>query len=561
MEKFINNLLKADCVKAMNSMDAGCVDLVFADPPFNIKYDYDVYEDSLEYGKYIGWSAEWIEAVYRVLKPDGTFWLAIGDDYAAELKMESLKQGFHCRSWVIWYYTFGVHCTNKFSRSHTHLFYFVKDRDNFTFLSEEPENRIPSARELVYNDRRANSKGRLPDDTWAIPPADTAAELLDDRETFHLRPQDTDAFKPTEDTWYIPRVAGTFRERAGFHGCQMPEQLLGRIIRTCSRPGELVLDPFAGSATTLAVAAKLGRKFLGFDISENYVNYGLERLMRVKAGDPLEGSPEPTKSAPRTSWSKGKTRLATTFKSIKKVFADIHDGYSADRVIADPHLDEKFIAECKRENLPGDARTWNMLLFRLRKSGKLSDIDTSKKTSISWQRCEQYLFASEIAWQTMLNENMAESLDEILCDPVLAEEFDTRAGQHSPGYSPFEYRWAALKIRKQARAARSRAAVLMPPSLNGHYLHLDTLTANTLPGKPGVYIISDGGKILYVGETADLSGYFSPEYRKTWKSDGGSVKVQTFMVDIESAGRLAWQSCMIGKLSPVMNCFELHPDK
>ena len=65
-------------------------------------------------------------------------------------------------------------------------------------------------------------------------------------------------------------MCGTFKERAGWHGCQMPEQLLGRIIRVCSNPGELVLDPFAGSGTTLVVAKKLGRRYLGFELSPNY---------------------------------------------------------------------------------------------------------------------------------------------------------------------------------------------------------------------------------------------------------------------------------------------------
>ena len=124
----------------------------------------------------------------------------------------------------------------------------VKDPDEFTFNAEAI--RVPSARQLVYGDRRANPTGRLPDDTWI------------------LRPQDLpDGFTAEEDTWYFPRVCGTFKERAGWHGCQMPEQLLGRIIRACSNPGELVLDPFAGSGTTLAVAKKLGRRYLGFELS------------------------------------------------------------------------------------------------------------------------------------------------------------------------------------------------------------------------------------------------------------------------------------------------------
>ena len=68
-----------------------------------------------------------------------------------------------CRSWVVWYYTFGVNCTRKFSRSHTHLFHFVKDEKDFTFNGDAI--RVPSARQLVYGDGRANPVGRLPDDT------------------------------------------------------------------------------------------------------------------------------------------------------------------------------------------------------------------------------------------------------------------------------------------------------------------------------------------------------------------------------------------------------------
>ena len=148
---------------------------------------------------------------------------------------------------MIWYYTFGVNCTKKFSRSHAHLFHFVKDAKRFTFNAMDPAVRVPSARQLVYADGRANPDGRLPDDTWI------------------LRPQDLpEGFQPDEDTWYFRRVCGTFKERAGWHGCQMPEQLLGRIIRVSSNPGDLVLDPFAGSGTTLVVAKKLGRQWIGF---------------------------------------------------------------------------------------------------------------------------------------------------------------------------------------------------------------------------------------------------------------------------------------------------------
>ena len=104
-----------------------------------------------------------------MLKDDGTFWLAIGDEYAAELKIIATRElGLTCRSWVVWYYTFGVHCKSKFTRSHAHLFYFVKDPKRFTF--NDMAVRVPSARQLVYGDKRANSAGRVPDDTWMMTP-------------------------------------------------------------------------------------------------------------------------------------------------------------------------------------------------------------------------------------------------------------------------------------------------------------------------------------------------------------------------------------------------------
>ena len=82
---------------------------------------------------------------------------------------------------------------------------------------------------------------------------------------------------------------------------------------------------------------------------------------------------------------------------------------------------------------------------------------------MSWAECDDFLFASEIAFESMLQQS-APSLDEILCDPVLAAEFDELAARFAPGYRPFEYRWGALKLRKQAKVARSRGAVLNIPA-------------------------------------------------------------------------------------------------
>jgi DNA modification methylase len=288
-----NRLHHIDCIKGLQQLEAGTVDLAFADPPFNIGYEYDHYKDKHEADDYLAWTQGWGEQIHRVLKADGTFWLAIGDEYAAELKLLFQKElGFTCRSWVIWYYTFGVNCTKKFSRSHAHLLHFVKNRKRFTFNGQDPAIRVPSARQLVYFDSRGNPDGKLPDDTWI------------------LRPQDLpDGFHPDEDTWFFSRVCGTFKERRGWHGCQMPEQLLGRIIRVSSNPGDVVLDPFGGSGTTLVVAKKLGRKWIGFEMSPNYVAKAQARLEAAKEGQDLDGPEDPARSAPPTP--KGPTVLTT----------------------------------------------------------------------------------------------------------------------------------------------------------------------------------------------------------------------------------------------------------
>jgi len=332
----LNRIIHGDCIAGLKKLGDGCVDLAFADPPFNIGYEYDEYHDKHSSDDYLDWSGRWMKEVVRALKPDGTFWLAIGDDYAAELKVKATRElGLTCRNWVVWYYTFGVHCKMKFTRSHTHLFYFVKDPKSFTF--HDDQIRVPSARQLVYGDKRANPKGRVPDDTWITPPVTTdraAAYPSRDRKgatkslppsqrgtkggraepgvghprgglthnDWYLRPQDLpDGFSPDSDTWYIPRVCGTFKERMGFHGCQMPEQLLARIIRACSSEGELVLDPFSGSATTLAVAKKLKRDYLGFEMSKQYIAAGRTRLSKIKPGDALDGFENPLTSVPNTA--------------------------------------------------------------------------------------------------------------------------------------------------------------------------------------------------------------------------------------------------------------------
>jgi len=486
-----NQVYRGDCVDLLRDVDAGTVDLVFADPPFNIGYEYDVYDDSQHSEDYLRWCRRWIQGVYRALKSDGTFWLAIGDEFAAELKIEAQKAGFHCRSWVIWYYTFGVNCVNGFSRSHTHLFHFVKDPNRFTFNRLNPQIRVKSARELVYADNRANPNGRLPDNTWII------------------RPQDAPlSFSPAHDTWYFARVAGTFKERQGFHGCQMPEQLLARIIRTSSRPQDLVLDPFGGSGTTMCVAKKLGRQWLGFELSDEYVKYINERLASTQIGDPVDGPEDPIQSAPSTA--KGHRRKKpfdeTTEKAVKAAYKKASKGYPVDYVLCDKELNENFIAQCLANGLGGNAFVWNHYLLRLRKAKKLPR-STKKPKRIAPEQMNRYGFASEVAWR-LLAIDYEKTLDDILCSPEFAAEFDRLAAEFGPmdiAVSSCEYRRAALTIRKRTKPARESATRDLS---NWTTRKLKSMSIEQCQdGKlavPGVFVLRHDGAGIYAYETDNI---------------------------------------------------------
>lgn len=267
----LDGLHVGDCVKGMTMMPHSVVDLAFCDCPFNIGDSYDIYNDKKSYSEYMDWSETWLYEVHRVLKPGGAFWLCVGDEYIADLKVLAQRTiGFNMVSWVVWYYTFGVNSSKKLTRSHCHLLYFIKGKKAATFNGDTIK--IPSARQMIYKDPRATKGGRLPDDTWILQP-----QWL------------PDALCSGEDTWSVSRVCGTFKERVGTPN-QIPEPILGRIIKLCSNPGELVFDPMAGSGTTLAVAKKLGRRFAGFELSPSYAKLAMDRIEAAQPGQALAGA-------------------------------------------------------------------------------------------------------------------------------------------------------------------------------------------------------------------------------------------------------------------------------
>ena len=170
----------------------------------------------------------------RALKPTGTFWLAIGDDFAAELKLMFQRGAGPVLPKLG---DLVLHVRRELQiqiQPQPHASVSFREGPEEFHVQHARAIRVPSARQLVYADSRADPAAGFP-----MTPG------------FFARRNAPTVSPPEEDTWYVPRVCGTFKERAGWHGCQMPEQILGRIIKACSNRANTVLDPFGGSGTTL----------------------------------------------------------------------------------------------------------------------------------------------------------------------------------------------------------------------------------------------------------------------------------------------------------------------
>jgi site-specific DNA-methyltransferase (adenine-specific) len=256
----IQRFVVGDCETKIPAMaQAGLPTLAILDPPYNLGKKYDAYDDCQRVHDFIQWLQVRVACVRQALHDRGTMWLFINDGLVSEVDLACKTVGFYKRSHVIWYYTFGVNNKKQFTPSHTHLLYYTKSRNKWTFNPDPVMH--PSARQLKYKDKRANPKGRLPDNTWVIFP-----ELL------------PEGFDPAGDTWLASRVCGTFNERESYSPNQIPLPIMERIVLACSNPGDWVLDPFMGTGTAGVACKKHDRNYLGIDISKVCVEESKQRV-------------------------------------------------------------------------------------------------------------------------------------------------------------------------------------------------------------------------------------------------------------------------------------------
>jgi modification methylase len=270
----IDTILVGDCIKHMNALPAGSVDLVFADPPYNLQLDQgltrpdqsrvagvdDDWDKFDSFAHYDSFTRAWLKAARRILKPDGAIWV-IGS-YHNIFRVGAALQDldYWLLNDVIWRKANPMpnFRGTRFTNAHETLIWAAKDRDSrVTFNYEQM--------------KQANDDVQMRSD-WLFPICTGAERLKDD---------DDEKLHPT----------------------QKPEALLYRVISATTKPGDVVLDPFFGTGTTGAVAKKLGRHFIGIEREDTYIAGALKRIAAIR---PLNAATietaVPKRAAPRVAF-------------------------------------------------------------------------------------------------------------------------------------------------------------------------------------------------------------------------------------------------------------------
>jgi len=257
------------------------VDLIFADPPYNIrKAEWDTFESQQAY---VNWSLQWIEQAARVLKPTGTLYICGFSEILADLKLPAQQFFRGCR-WLVWHYKNKANLGRDWGRSHESILHLRKSK-HFTFNMDDVR--------VAYG----NHTLKYPEH----PQAETSqyGNGKDKSRLWHPHPKGA---KP-RDVIEIPTTCNGMHEKTP-HPTQKPEELLRKIVLASSNPGDLVVDPFVGSGTTAVVAQQLQRRWLGCDISAEYCAWAMQRIEQVE-------------DWPVEKWIEYDRRNATRRKSIR----------------------------------------------------------------------------------------------------------------------------------------------------------------------------------------------------------------------------------------------------
>jgi site-specific DNA-methyltransferase (adenine-specific) len=194
--------------------------------------------------------------------------------------------------------------------------------------------------------------------------------------------------------------------------------------------------------------------------------------------------------------------------AIVDAFYASHNGFSIDWLLANPELQAAFHEACRDEGLIGSPLDWNRELLRLRKTGDFPKRGAIQKVQVADDELDLYNFAAEIAWRAASDKFAGASLDEIFCDPAKVSVFDRAAKRFAPGFTPIQYRWAALRLRKASRELVDEVKKYHFVFAKRDFTRFQTwrgFKPKRLNGQPGIYLLrGDEKRPLFIGHTFDL---------------------------------------------------------
>jgi len=248
-EKKGHAIIWGDAIEALtDKIPDGSVDLIFADPPYNIGKNFNGRKDRWPSDEaYLSWCYQWLDLCISKLKPHGSFYVMTATQSMPYFDI-FLRDRIHILSRIVWAYdSSGVQARKYFGSLYEPILYCVKDKDNYTFNADD----------ILVEARTGATR-----------------KLIDYRKP---KPTMYNTKKVPGNVWNIPRVRYRMEEYEN-HPTQKPTALLELIIKASSNTGDLVLDPFSGTFTTSYVARLLERDSIGIEIEEEYIKIGLRRL-------------------------------------------------------------------------------------------------------------------------------------------------------------------------------------------------------------------------------------------------------------------------------------------
>ncbi len=259
-----HTIIWGDAIEVLsNEIQDGSVDLIFADPPYNIGKDFNGTKDKWESDEsYLQWSYQWLDLCIKKLKSHGSFYVMTSTQNMPYFDIY-LRKRLTILSRIVWYYdSSGIQAKRYYGSLYEPILFCVKDKNKYTFNSKD-----------ILVEARTGAVRKLIDYRKPIPTVYNSEKV-------------------PGNVWEIPRVRYRMNEYEN-HPTQKPVELLERIINASSNEGDIILDPFSGSFTTSYVAKQLKRKSIGIEIQEEYIKIGLRRLQIASEynGQPLRRVP------------------------------------------------------------------------------------------------------------------------------------------------------------------------------------------------------------------------------------------------------------------------------